>query len=340
MPLNKLALLRYRIIDQCLCNRNRKWTLGDLVKACSTELFKTEGISSGVSLRTLQLDIQHMRGAQLGYNAPIVVEQKKYYTYADPEYSITKSPLSKQDFGHLVEAVEVLNQFKHFGFFEDMLGTLTRLEEKLNEQKDKRKSFIEFEHNELTRGLEHISELHSHIRKRHVLELTYQSFKSKQAQNYIISPYLLKEYRNRWFLICSTKGGKQLLTLALDRIVNYRHSRKEKYFESRINWNTWFEDTIGVSKTINHKPINITIEVNAQNAPYLLTKPLHHSQILKHTRDNGSAIFSLKVVWNFELERELLGFGENLKVLGPVRLKRKIYGRLTKNIKAYEGPID
>ena len=83
MPANKNALIRYKTIDNCLRNRYRRWTLEDLVEACSEALYDMEGIRKGVSVRTVQGDIQMMRSDKLGYNAPIEVYDHKYYRYAD-----------------------------------------------------------------------------------------------------------------------------------------------------------------------------------------------------------------------------------------------------------------
>jgi hypothetical protein len=69
MPANKNALLRYKTIDNCLRNRQRRWTLQDLVDACSDALYDFEGIRKGISTRSVQLDIQMMRSDKLGYNA-------------------------------------------------------------------------------------------------------------------------------------------------------------------------------------------------------------------------------------------------------------------------------
>ena len=71
MAQNKNALIRYRTIDRCLQNPYRKWTLGDLIQACSDALYEFEGKQVNVSKRTVQLDIQNMRSEKLGYNAPI-----------------------------------------------------------------------------------------------------------------------------------------------------------------------------------------------------------------------------------------------------------------------------
>ena len=109
MPANKNALIRYRTIDRCLRNRYRRWTLDDLVDACCDALYDMEGITKGVCARTVQMDIQIMRSDKLGYNAPIVVYDKIYYTYADPDYSITEMPLSMDDCKLIKEAITLLD---------------------------------------------------------------------------------------------------------------------------------------------------------------------------------------------------------------------------------------
>ena len=55
MPANKNALIRYKTIDNCLRNRYRRWTLDDLVEACSDALYDMEGITKGKRLRVYTL---------------------------------------------------------------------------------------------------------------------------------------------------------------------------------------------------------------------------------------------------------------------------------------------
>ena len=108
MPANKNALIRYKTIDRCLRNRFRRWTIDDLTEACSEALYEMEGILKGVSVRTVQGDLQIMRSDKLGYNAPIEVYDRIYYRYADPDYSISDTPLTEEDCDLLKEAVELL----------------------------------------------------------------------------------------------------------------------------------------------------------------------------------------------------------------------------------------
>lgn len=67
----------------------------------------------------------------------------------------------------------------------------------------------------------------------------------------------------------------------------------------------------------------------------MITKPLHHTQKLLHDDVDGK-IFSIKVILNFELERELLGFGAKMRVLGPRILVKQLKAQLKKTLERYE----
>lgn len=62
---------------------------------------------------------------------------------------------------------------------------------------------------------------------------------------------------------------------------------------------------------------------------------MHHTQEVIQNDDNG-LIIRIDVIPNFELEREILGFGENVEVLGPRNLKRLIQNRIKKQNRLYE----
>ena len=70
MAVNKLALIRYKAINDCLRNRYRRWTLEDLIEKVGDVLYESEGIASGVSRRTIQADIQFMRSDKASRRMP------------------------------------------------------------------------------------------------------------------------------------------------------------------------------------------------------------------------------------------------------------------------------
>jgi predicted DNA-binding transcriptional regulator YafY len=333
VSLNKNALIRYKTLDACLQNRFRKWTLEDLVDACSDALYEYEGIDKGVSVRTIQLDIQMMRSEKLGYNAPIIVLDKKFYTYEDPKYSITNIPLTSQDLSKLNEVATILKQFKGFTHFQEVDGMVGRLEHKIFVGKNQKSAIIDFEKNEQLVGLEFLTPLYESISKKRVLNVDYQSFKAHESQRFIFHPQLLKEYRNRWFVLGFRDKIKEPQMLALDRIKSIETAENLVFTEGSIDA-SFFDDLIGVTKNLGMRPMKVVFFAQRNTTPYILTKPLHPSQEIEEERPDGT-VFSLNVIWNFELERELLGFGESIEVLLPHRLREGIKRRLEKALKSY-----
>ncbi|NDV67369.1 YafY family protein [Dysgonomonas sp. 25] len=319
MPVNRNALIRYKTIDTCLRNKYRQWTLDDLIDACSDALYEYEGIDKGISKRTVQMDIQMMRSEKLGYNAPIVVYDNKYYKYEDEDYSITNTPLSEQDLKTMSEAVEVLRQFKGFSYFSGMGDIVSRLEDHVTSAKQKTIPVIDFEKNESLKGLDYLDTIYHAIVNKQVLNLKYRSFKARSASTFLFYPYLLKEYRNRWFVFGRRKGN--LINLALDRIHHIEIAEKEKYIENALfDPQTFFDDLVGVTKNIGMKAETIRFWVDAPNAPYVQTKPFHKSQTLIKEHEDGSKTFELHVVINQELQREFFGYADTIKILSPQSL--------------------
>jgi predicted DNA-binding transcriptional regulator YafY len=121
-----------------------------------------------------------------------------------------------------------------------------------------------------------------------------------------------------------TKKGKEILTFALDRIQNIISLGSELFLEHKtFNPHTYFNDIVGVTRNTADTPTHIEFLANYAQAPYIKTKPIHSSQKIVEERKEGT-IFCIDVVPNFELERELIGFGEGLKVISPTSFMRRI----------------
>ncbi|MEO0470910.1 MAG: WYL domain-containing protein [Bacteroidota bacterium] len=339
MPVNRNALIRYRTIDNCLRNRYRQWTLEDLIDACSEALYEFEGIDKGVSRRTVQMDIQMMRSEKLGYNAPIVVVDKKFYTYEDPDYSITNIPLTDQDLNKLTEVVDILRQFKGFTHFQDLTGMVQRLEDKIHTSKTQERRIIDLEKNDQLQGLGFIDPLYHAVLHKQTQLIVYQSFRAREASQFHFYPQLLKEYRNRWFVLGKREMEERFVLLALDRIKSLSPSPLPYQSEQDEVISNYFQDALGVTVQQAQDPVDVQLFIERKNAPYVLTKPMHHSQQVLEATAEGIVV-SIRVHHNFELEREILGYGETVKVIAPAYLRHRIQQRLTYAANVYDAELE
>lgn len=306
----------------------------DLIDECSEALFEYEGKESFVSKRTVQLDLQNMRSEKFGYEAPIEVYERKYYRYSDPDYSIHNISVNESDLKAMNNAVQILKQFKDFSMFKEMNGVIQKLEDSIHATHQK--SIIHLDKNEQLKGLEHIDTLYDAILHKKVLRIDYKSFTARESSDYLVHPQLLKEFNNRWFLICFHKG--KMYNLALDRMESIKTDDKAEYIDKNLDGDDYFKDIVGVTVSETMKPRNIIFFVDSSNAPYVKTKPLHTSQETVSESDEGT-VFKICVQLNYELERLLLGFGNCLIVYKPKKLRLRLQEKFRGGMKNYENLI-
>ena len=166
----------------------------------------------------------------------------------------------------------------------------------------------------------------------------YQSFSARKPVEFILCPYLLKEFRNRWFVFGSRASDMVLYNLPLDRIISIEPSdvpfRENPAFDSEH----FFDDVIGVSKNINATPRIITFWASSEQAKYILTKPIHSSQAIEKRNEDGSYVFSIRVVLNIELYSVFMSYGPGVKILSPRIAVAYMRDKLRKAADMYANP--
>lgn len=113
---------------------------------------------------------------------------------------------------------------------------------------------------------------------------------------------------------------------------------EQKFIEyGGVTFDRYYEELIGVTRSEKDRPHKVILFVNRENAPYVLTKPLHHSKTLLRNNAEG-IIIRIDVVLNFELQREILGFGECMQMLAPRQPVTKIRKRLQRSAEQFDAP--
>ena len=319
MATNINALLRYRELDKCFSNPNRKFFVEDLIARCSEE-------GLGVSRRQIFEDINSM---EMIYEAPIERYKdgkKAFYRYSDLDFSILKQPFSNTEKEALRVAIQTLSRMRNMQIDHNVETVLTKLDMSIG---DGSKRIIEFEENEFLKGIEFLNPLYHHILEKQVILVEYKGFSNSQAKSYTISPYYLKQYNNRWFLFGWNHNIEKIQNIALDRICEIDIVDDGNYIDKSLDFEEYFEDIIGVSNDLAQEPVKIKMEVQDDLLPYILSKPIHGSQ------KNKANIITIEVKINYELEALLLSYGEKIKIIEPISLQEKIKERAKALINNY-----
>lgn len=335
MATNRNAVIRYNTLDKCFQNFGKKYYFKDLLEEVNEALVNFDPDSNGIKTRQLRDDIRFMK-SEAGYFAPIeaIPDGKMfYYRYDSRDFSINNSPLNTTEAEQLKNAISVLNRFEGSPEFE-WVNELTPL---LNDKfglKNESKKVMEFDSNIDYSGYEYITPIFNAISNNLAIKVDYQPF-GQDSHEVTFHPYYLKQYNNRWFALGKNDfNGVNTWNLALDRIKAIKESTT-KYIYEDIDWVTYFEDMVGVSKPIGVEVQTIELLFTKEQAPYVQTKPLHLTQ--KHKlQDDGTLLVKLELIPNYELTMKILSFGEKVKVISPPSLLKEVKLRLESASKQYE----
>lgn len=342
----KKSEIRYRVIDNCLhrgaVEREKKGyssiTTKYILDKVNEKLLEEE-YPEIKAYNTIRNDILSMQTA----NPDIEIvrddnHKEGGFSYATTDMSFYALPLRENEVVMLTQTIASLSRFDGMPQADWISSLAQRLRLTLDLESDMTQ-VVCFDQNKYLKGLEFFGPLLSAITKKEVLLLSYSNFKKKVTEKFIIHPYYLKEYNNRWFLIANNDLREDLSNYALDRIVNIEvcRDKKIKFRNHEYDFNDdYFTDMVGVSRNPGQSPEEVTIEISPEILPYIRTKPLHESQRLK-TVEKGGAIVTLNVIINFELEKLLLSYCDDLKVISPPSLANKIRARLEKACNNYYG---
>lgn len=317
MPRNYNAFVRYMAIDEALQGGKYK-SIDQLIEMC----FYRSGYDA--SARTIEKDIRFLRKE---LDAPIPkavrINGVRCYYYSDPSFSITQNPLIYEDILVLKQVRKVFSDFPRLSFLEELNQLVDRLDRIMQTGQLEVNKAVSFERNLNVEGLQWINQCYSAITRRRKIKVMYQPFDFSETMNITVSPLLLKEYRNRWFLFGREQNNHHIMNLALDRIQSIEITEIEITSQEQFDSETFFHDIVGVSKPYYRQPVEVKLWVSAAISPYWQTKPLHQTQQLISHHEDGD-IYRLCVIPNFELKAEILRYGSEVKVLQPDSLRQEI----------------
>ena len=335
MPVNKDAMARYRIIDRMLADPHKDYTTKDIEKAVLLECPK-------VSPRMIQKDIKALEdefGKELVRNAG----GRGTVKYKDQSEPLFYQELTSDEEEILREALRSLGQFEGLENFSWLEILRKKLE--MSEEKEER-PVISFYRNDLLRLHDNLlGQLYSAISRRKVIRFGYRRFADKEQpyQQITVYPYQLRQYNNRWFLICNPVGNKEypfdpklIYNYALDRMDGKVEDMDGMPFiDTPIDIDARFDEVIGVTFREDVELEPIVFAVKPYSIDYVLTKSIHSSQDeispeaekelkKKYPQLKDCKFFVVYCRPNYELYSRFASFGDAVVVIEPLSIRERI----------------
>ncbi|MBU6325529.1 MAG: WYL domain-containing protein [Bacteroidetes bacterium] len=320
MPSTKNALSRYYTIDEILCNRH-------IAPPGKKELLRLVERKLGVRIseRTLAQDISDMRECEeLGYFAPIVYDrQRGGYVYEDEHYSIRGLKIQDEHLNILMVAIQQLSGMPNLKELQQPLEQLRRVVMVGSKTgKFEYPDVVQMEHHPDASGMEHFETLFNAILNKNKLRFRYQKFGKEESAPYTIRPYLLREYKNRWYLVARREDNNLVRIYGLDRIT-YCHELSRDTFKEDFNADQYFRYALGITVVDDAVPVQIELLFSKEDAHYILSNKIHHSQeVISH--DELGLHISIILHPSYELNMLIRGYGPGVRVLKPDWLAERI----------------
>jgi len=260
------------------------------------------------------------------YNAPISFDRnEKGYYYSQPDFSIKSFPLTHEEIEALDFSTALLGLLKGTGMFQHFGSAINKVIEgyRLSKVTGKPESdILQVEEPLKSTDARWLETILKSILEKNALAIIYQGF-GKEAKEHDLSPYLLKEYRNRWYVIGYSARAENVLVMALDRIKEIKKSNAKYTSDPNFSSSDFFKYSIGITQVHGLQPQEVILSFTPLQAQFVLSQPLHHSQeVIKETWDEVH--IRLKVYLTHELTMLILSYGAEVKVIAPSELKEKI----------------
>lgn len=171
-------------------------------------------------------------------------------------------------------------------------------------------------------GQRHLTLIIEAMRDGVKIRIIYQSFHSAEPSTFILAPYCVRVFRQRWYVLGTSEKGKELRLYGLDRILNTERTTIPFVPSENFDAEAFFANGYGVTVD-ERKPEIVRISVDAYQANYLRSLPIHPSQE-ETERNNDYSVFQFFIVPTYEFIKELLSYGGTLEVLSPKWLRKEM----------------
>ena len=172
------------------------------------------------------------------------------------------------------------------------------------------------------------------LRAGHTLRFNYHPYtRSLPTTGVVIEPYLLKIFRQRWYVTGRNVAEDRVKTYALDRMKEVVVTSDSFKADPALDPESYFSDSFGIVVSQN-EPKRIVLRVDHRQAKYFRALPLHHSQT--EMINDEYSIFHYRLRITDDFVAELLSYGPSVTVLEPPELRAIMKTRLAEALKGYE----
>lgn len=240
---------------------------------------------------------------------------------------------SKTNNGYFIDEDKSVKVESFFKFLE--LVTIADILSEGLKDSNKIFDYVSFDDSKSFKGVDNLKDILIAIRQKRKLLFTHENFETNKFTEYVITPFLLKEYENRWYVVGVPDGMVEIRTFGVDRISNVSIGKlsnlKRSSFKNQIKS---FDNVIGLFFK-DREPVKVRLLVGGLHVKYMNSLPLHHSQNIHSKNDKGESFVDFFLVPNYEFMTQILKIGHETEVIYPPELRSRIKRVLQDTLNRY-----
>lgn len=180
---------------------------------------------------------------------------------------------------------------------------------------------------------EHLATVIDAIKASKIITFDYNNFtRSRPATGLRFEPYVLKLFRQRWYVVGMNVKESRLKTYALDRMSRVAIESASFALPDGFDPDAYFRDSFGIVVT-RQAPRRIVLRAEPLQSKYLRALPLHASQ--RETVHDTYSLFTYRMRVTEDLCDELMSFGPRVTVISPPELRAMMIDRLKRALEGY-----
>ena len=254
--------------------------------------------------------------ASINFEHESKIPERTFHRYKDAIQEMFHIDIrNNKSHGYYIENKEDLQRDK----LRQWLIRTFAVENMLSESSELRKRILL---EDIPSGQQHLTPIIEAMRDGVKIRITYKSFHSAEPSTFVLAPYCVRVFRQRWYVLGTSEKGKELRLYGLDRILTTERTDIPFVLPSRFDAEAFFANGYGVTVD-KRKPEIVRISVGTYQANYLRSLPLHRSQEETERKEDYS-VFQYFIVPTYEFIKELLSYGGALEVLSPEWLRDEI----------------
>jgi predicted DNA-binding transcriptional regulator YafY len=277
-----------------------------------------------VSTKSIHRDLEFMRDR---LNLPIEFDPARNgYFYTGEVSAFPTMQITEGELFALVVAEKALQQYRGTSFEKPLLSAIKKMEQALPDTISLNLADIEQTISFRTRAeqildLKIFDVLAKAAARRQQIELAYRKPGQTKPEARIVDPYHLANINGEWYLFAFDHARKDIRTFAPARIKSVKPTGKTFERPQKFSLEKRLRDSFGVHSGQGEHAV--VIRFNPRAADYVREKKWHESQQLRELKSGGVEL-SLKLSSLAEIERWVLSWGGDAKVLKPRELAESV----------------